>query len=241
MYLHFYSNNPKSVKRSVLFSIFLRAYRLCSPQFIQDELELIRKTFSKLAYPEHFITKVHRDAKRKHSSPTVAPPERDHKPVLRLPFNKFTNDVLNPILRSHEIAIAHSSSNTLKSAVHKTRPSQRGGVYAVPCGECPKVYIGQTGRDLQTRIREHKYNVNRNYRGSALYMHRLEENHSVDWDRAAFNYRNADAKQRLVVEAALIQRVPNMNLTEGVTSVNPATSDLILKFNKKILENINNL
>ena len=63
----------------------------------------------------------------------------------------------------------------------------------------------------------------------------------MDWDRAAFNYKNANAKQRLVVEAALIQRVPNINLTEGVTSVNPATSDLILNYNNKILENIGNL
>jgi hypothetical protein len=41
----------------------------------------------------------------------------------------------------------------LRSA-HKGRPGTPG-VYSVPC-ECCQVYIGQTGRSIETRIKEHQ-------------------------------------------------------------------------------------
>ena len=35
-------------------------------------------------------------------------------------------------------------------------PEQRSGVvYRIPCSECPKAYVGQTGRSLMQRVKEH--------------------------------------------------------------------------------------
>ena len=33
---------------------------------------------------------------------------------------------------------------------------KKGVIYRVPCQDCPKVYIGETGRKLDTRLTEHK-------------------------------------------------------------------------------------
>ena len=135
----------------------------------------------------------------------------------------------------------HSSANTLRSRLHRTRPEQLGGVYIVPCRECPSVYIGQTGRPLETRIREHKYNVRRGYHGSGLYKHVYDTNHAISWDEARWVWRCGNEKRRLVVESALIQQVTNMNLTTGVSSVTPAASHLILRHQPEILEKLHGL
>ena len=40
-------------------------------------------------------------------------------------------------------------------------------VYQIPCANCNLCYIGQTGRDLSLRIKEHNYNIRSNH-SSAL-------------------------------------------------------------------------
>ena len=106
----------------------------------------------------------------------------------------------------------------------------------IPCRECPSVYIGQTGRTLETRIKEHKYNVRRGFQGSGLYRHMHETNHAIKWEEADMVWKSGSEKRRLVVETALIQQTSNMNLTTGVSSVTPAASSLILKYQPGILE-----
>ena len=126
MLLHYFSSNPKSVKRSVVFSMFLRAYRICSPAFLNSEIDYLYQAFSKLAYPNYFVKKIHGDVKRKvYATVQDSPPEtQDFKPTLSIPFNSFSNSAMNSILRSQNISVAHSSSNTLCSQLMRTRPKQ---------------------------------------------------------------------------------------------------------------------
>ena len=53
----------------------------------------------------------------------------------------------------------HSAPNKLQGFLHtnndKPDPSNIAGVYWIPC-ECGKVYIGETGRNLPTRLKEHR-------------------------------------------------------------------------------------
>ena len=220
---------PKSVKRSVLFSMFLRAYRLSSPNFLYDEIEYLYGAFAKRGYPKNFIISVHREVKKKFFNPSSNPLEREKLPTLRLPFNSFTNRFLTPILRCQKINVVHKSENTLRARLHKTRPHCEGGVYIIPCQECQKCYIGQTGRKLDTRILEHKYYVSRGMKNKAVYRHMHDENHALDWKNASMVYRSGKEKERLVVESALIKYVPNFNLTLGAISVNEFTGNCVIR------------
>ena len=55
-YIHYFSSHTTSTKKSVMSSMFLRAYRLCSPQYLEDELTLLKCNFKKLGYKENFIS-----------------------------------------------------------------------------------------------------------------------------------------------------------------------------------------
>ena len=75
---------------------------------------------------------------------------------------------------------------------------QNGVIYKIPCSGCESVYIGKTGRALETRIKEHKEDVEKNsvkqftraaqkqseteYNKSAVTDHTNKNNHTIDWE-----------------------------------------------------------
>ena len=66
-----------------------------------------------------------------------------------------------------------------------------GVVYKIPCKNCPKVYIGQTGRQLGTRVKEHQTDVEnnekQNYTRSARKTSTSEMNKSAITDHVNTN------------------------------------------------------
>ena len=63
-YIHYYSNHHSSTKLMVFSSMFLRALRVCCPEFLEAELKNIRNISSVLKYPSHFIDKALDKAKK---------------------------------------------------------------------------------------------------------------------------------------------------------------------------------
>ena len=62
------------------------------------------------------------------------------------------------------IQAVFKSGNTLRQSLMRVKSRRRdeqkkGVVYEVPCGGCNQVYIGETGRSLEVRLKEHKYAV----------------------------------------------------------------------------------
>ena len=59
-----------------------------------------------------------------------------------------------------------------------------GVVYEIPCQDCEKVYIGETGRSLQKRMMEHKAAVRRGDRNNGIAVHAWDEDHRINWEGA---------------------------------------------------------
>jgi hypothetical protein len=55
-------------------------------------------------------------------------------------------------------------------------------IHSIPC-ECGRSYIGETGRPLAVRPREHRHNLQQGLlEKSKLAQHAYEEGHTVGWD-----------------------------------------------------------
>ena len=72
-------------------------------------------------------------------------------------------------------------------------------VYKIPCGQCDRVYIGQTSRTLEQRIKEHKRAL-KNFDVDASGLTEHEENHSVDWSKATVIEVQSKCLQRRLLE-----------------------------------------
>ena len=62
---------------------------------------------------------------------------------------------------------------------------QKPGVYRIPC-ECGLVYIGETGRNLSLRLKEHKTNCEKaELEKSAVAKHSWTNDHRIKWNEAS--------------------------------------------------------
>ncbi|CAH3115561.1 unnamed protein product, partial [Porites lobata] len=80
----------------------------------------------------------------------------------------------------------------------KDKPEDRqGALYKIKCCDCQVSYIGETGRNLSTRLTEHK-------RATRNGDHHLQTKHQIDWDSATCISYSTDYYQRLTVESWFI-------------------------------------
>ena len=230
------------MKRSTVYSLFLRALRICDPPYLDVEIAYIRTSFLRLAYPNHIINAALSDAKRRFYSQKALNSFDNTSKFFSVPYNKSCGKLLSTIFRSQNINLVNRSSNSLRSQLVRTKPpcdsSQSGGVYVIPCKDCDSCYVGETGRTLAIRLSEHKRYVRFGAVQSAVFHHVQDKNHNIDWPSAKLVYNSNDKKKRLIVESTLIKKLNNFNNMSGVCSIDPTTENLILSSNRHILNNI---
>ncbi|XP_076038853.1 uncharacterized protein LOC143024028 [Oratosquilla oratoria] len=146
-----------------------------------------------------------------------------------------TGDVatnLTRLLRTTNLEIVCQTSRTIKditkTEIHNNQtPGTKAGVYRIPCSGCDKVYIGETSRDLNTRIREHRYDVRHDVTTNACVTHRNKENHLMDWKNAELLIREPDKIHRKCLEAAIIQGTNTIEQNRGMFNISPHNIPLI--------------
>ncbi len=70
---------------------------------------------------------------------------------------------------------------------------QSGVVYRIPCQDCEKSYVGQTQRNLDRRIKEHKRAVvTGDTATSALAEHSWSLHHRIDWEETTVLHQHRD-------------------------------------------------
>ena len=76
-----------------------------------------------------------------------------------------------------------------------------GTVYEVPCYGCTQVYIGETGRNLKTRINEHRNNVKFANEKSLIFQHSLNNNHKINFENTKILIKSSREKSRKFLES----------------------------------------
>ena len=63
---------------------------------------------------------------------------------------------------------------------------KKGVIYSIPCAECPRTYIGQTGKSLDLHLQEHRRALKKeDVTTSAVAEHVFEADHQVDLSKAS--------------------------------------------------------
>ncbi|XP_076069802.1 uncharacterized protein LOC143041681 [Oratosquilla oratoria] len=117
---------------------------------------------------------------------------------VTLPYVKGASEFTARLLRMHRMEVAHKPANTLHGALTKVKGTKEEEdktrvVYDVGCSNCGSRYIGETGKNLSTRIKQHQR--------AAIYRYCQEEQHEMDWENVGVKYRNNKKGERLFLEA----------------------------------------
>ena len=248
-YLHFQSHHPLHHKEGVIRTLIDRADALVSePEDRKAEVEHVTKALKLCGYPQGIIGGVIRRRQLVQATKTV--PKRNlkksrdtdyrAKSMVVIPYVKGLSEKTRRIFKRHGIHCALKPANTLRSLLVRPkdpRPKLDTSqcVYRIPCANCDKVYVGETGRHLKCRIKEHQESVKKvskhkytrarsstlstdTVNPNALADHVAQHNHCIDWDQIGVLAQRCDnQKGRWIREAIKVRAEPKdtMNRDEG--------------------------
>ena len=118
-------------------------------------------------------------------------------------------------------------------------------MYKIPCSQCEKVYIGETGRQLGTRITEHRKEAEKisdknftrytptastnEHHKSLITDHVCQNNHIMYWEASEIVEQESDKFKRWIKESIICIRLntPTMNRDEGAYQLSPIWTQVI--------------
>ena len=241
-YLHYFSYSPINIKIGLAQGLFLRALRVCDPEFLDSEIKHIKASLKKLAYPDKILTKAYFKARTSHFGAVKV---NINKPEVKKNIVVPYSPVLEPFkqtLRVINRGLVFKYNNKLSSTITKNRPESdiECGVYKIPCKDCPKSYIGETGRDLSARFREHKSDIQIQKKDSGVATHVMDTNHSFDFENAEIIWPSMpnNISKRHIVESAVICQLKPSDLCTNLNSGFSPHNQLISKYVTSLL-NVN--
>jgi len=198
-FLSFHSNHPLCHKIGTIYNLVDRAFLLSHPKFHQKNITLVIDFLIENGFPLNLIFRkinerlkllIHKSRQIKNltNRNNVHMDTDNNKKIVVFPYiKKISESIADKIDNSKFVKgyrILNNLSNFIK--VHKdvnSHDTNNNVIYKVHCRDCDASYVGQTKRQLKTRIREHINDINSTKtKHSVITQHMLEFSHSIDWN-----------------------------------------------------------
>ena len=142
--------------------------------------------FLKNNYNEDFIQ---RNTHRPTTTTTEANDNATPTTTATIPRIKGISENISRILQPFNIRVAHKPITTLRQLLTNIKDrdeprNRQGAVCKINCSDCHASYIGETGRNLTTRLTEHKRATRKGDVNNHIAEHHRRTNHTIDWDSA---------------------------------------------------------
>ena len=201
-YLVYDSHHPQSVKRGIVKCLHDRAKRIITkPSRTAQEKKHLSTVLVANGYPPSFLQKV-----TKTRNPTPERETAEFKSTAVLPYIKGVSEPLRRHPHRQGIRTVFKSDTTLRSRLVRPKDpadpnKQDGVVYKIPC-ICGKVYIGETGRPMQERMKEHDRDIRlARTQNSAVSDYANGTGHKPLWNESKLIDRESHWYARKVEEA----------------------------------------
>ena len=219
-YLNFSSNNPKSHKISVIRALVDRAFDFCSPEFLEAELLHIKKTLKSNGYQINLVNKHIQRRQNSHMSRSLPCSTRSDMKYISVPYVPNTTEKMNRVLRPYNISLASKPTVTLRKQLCRLKDKTPlidniDVIYKILCLDCPRFYIGETGRQLSIRMEEHKRNVQNHCEHSQIFQHLANEGHRANFNSPHIIDRCSNWRQRKLIEASYTHSAADMTLNRA--------------------------
>jgi len=172
-YLNLYSHHPMAHKRGIIFGMVDKIILLSHPRFHKNLIGSVKILLNN-GYLLPFIFNTIRSRITLHSKKeflTIFNTDIDNnleltskKEFFTIPYIKSISESFVPVTKKYGFDIAYSIPNTLSSFIKCGKDnldliSCHGVVYKISCHDCDASYIGQTKRQLRTRIKEYNSDI----------------------------------------------------------------------------------
>lgn len=212
-YLSFSSHNPLSHKRALVKCLTKRAvvFSSCADDTCR-QLTNVKCALEANGYPPAFI---HHNTHDTRTSSNEVHIQDDFVGTAVIPYIANVAEAIGRVLRRHKVRVYYKPLLKQKHLFPLPkdpieRKQQRGLVYKIPCHDCDRSYIGQTGNSLSTRLNQHRAALRLLHaEKSAIAEHALVEGHRIRWEDTEVLERESTYHKRLFLEAWHTRRLSN--------------------------------
>ena len=158
-YLNWSSNHHLEHKRSVVRTLLRRADKIVtSEEDKKTEIAHVNKVLAANGYQKWALSLP--PTKKRQPNDVNRTPSATKKTPVALPYIQGMGEKLRRIFHQHGVSSYHKPYNTLKSLlVHPKDKSEThrkcSTVYSVKCDNCDMEYVGESGRTVGVRHKEH--------------------------------------------------------------------------------------
>ena len=217
--------------------------RISDDEHIKDEIEHLAEVFKDNGYSIGQFRKIVSSSKKPRKKKTL---DNNDDPMLNkvsLPYIKGTTDRLAKTLRRHKIQVLFTPPNTIRNYVDSLKdpidPRAYKGVYSIPCS-CGLSYIGETGRSMETRFKEHSADLRHDrHKKSALAEHAHLTKHHICLEDAKVIAREDNLTKRKIREKIEINLNENYLNRDDGARINDSWKPLLCSLQTKKCLQIN--
>ena len=233
-YLHFLSHHHGKQLLSTICSLRDRAHNVCGKSERGRELSHLTGVFHTNGYPKPLVRRTlsrtppssSKEECRVKNEDDDDNTEIEQPKILCLPYIKGVSEKIERGCRQLGVRAVFKSGHKLRQSLMRVKTAikdeeKKGVVYELPCGKCEQVYIGETGRNLKERLKEHQYAVKKENPKNGIAAHACQQHHEVNWDEAKVRCREQHYWKRKVLEAIHIWQQPNTSNLDCGLQINP--------------------
>ena len=184
----------------------LRAEALCSSGVSRaQEEKWLQEALEKNGYPPTFVQRLR-----------LPQTDREERQTARasatIPYIHGLSQSIRRVLSHLDIRVAFRPFRTLRQElVHPKDPvpelQRKGVVNTIPCDQCPRCHVGQTGRSLEQHLGEHHRALRKgDVLASAVAEHVFTSGHQMDLSKARVMDSHPHTQTRCLLESWHIQR-----------------------------------
>lgn len=106
----------------------------------------------------------------------------------------------------------------------KSNKLNKNGIYQIKCMQCDMIYIGQSGRAIKNRIKEHVANINSNKSTTGFADHCIRNNHHLDENDVKILHCERKGKKLNLLELLEIKKAQHQKKHLANTQIEIPTS-----------------
>lgn len=214
--IHKSSCHPTQHKHAAFYSMI---HRLITVPMIntnfQKELNIIKQIAINNGYTTQLINKILNKKLYKKALNMIFPFTRDNGNNFKIiTYIGQASEIIAKFLKKLNINIAFKTNNStgslIKNNKSKLNNNNKSGIYQLTCNDCPKTYIGQSGRSFSKRIKEHYTCYIKEKTHSNYANHLIECNHNFNTNFKILHTENKGRKLDLL-ESLEINKLKDTN------------------------------
>lgn len=236
--LNFKSAHPLYQKINTAYGLISRILKLTSEEYWPDQIQLAKELLMKNNYPTYHInTLINKFTNNRNNNPTIIPEQIPT--YIGCNYIRDLSESFANILKKYNknLKLGFKTTNTVKSITNSVKDKRNmmdknSLIYQTDCKQCNKVYIGQTKQLLNSRMKQHNYDIKNKHilteSSTQLQVHAHETGHNFNTEKPHILDMERNLKKRLVKEMLHIRAHPHtVNKRTDTDNLQPIYSSLI--------------